>query len=166
MVHAIFPGKMRHWLEHPTRTAIAAVVSLVVASAIRLPEAYWAPITTLIVTQSTLGAAWTVSCRRLAGTALGAASGAVLMKLWGGNAFAFGVGILVIGLVCPALRLEKTAYRYAGITLAIVMLIPRANSVWTVAIHRFIEVSIGIAVGLVIAAVWPEGETGQAGAAT
>jgi uncharacterized membrane protein YccC len=40
------------------------------------------------------------------------------------------------------------------------------NSVWTVAIYRFIEVSIGIAVGLVIAAVWPEREAGQAGAAT
>src|SRR5258708_40188700 len=36
------------------------------------------------------------------------------------------------------------------------MLIPRPHYQWTVALHRFIEVSIGIAVGLAISAVWPE----------
>jgi uncharacterized membrane protein YccC len=43
------------------RTAVAAVVSLVVARALELPEAYWDTITTLIIMQSTLGAALAVS---------------------------------------------------------------------------------------------------------
>lgn len=55
-----------------------------------------------------------------------------------------------------ATRLERAAYRYASITLAIVMLIARANRSWTVALHRFAEVSIGIAIGLVASAIWPE----------
>jgi hypothetical protein len=41
-------------LVHSARTAIAAVASLLVAGLFRLPEAYWAPITTLVITQSSL----------------------------------------------------------------------------------------------------------------
>jgi len=44
----------------------------------------------------------------------------------------------------------------AGITLAIVMLVVRVAPTWLVAAHRFAEVSIGIAVGLAVTAVWPE----------
>lgn len=69
---------MDQGLEHPARTTVAAVASLVVAGAFKLPETYWAAITTLVVMQSTLGAAWKVSGQRFAGTALGAAAGAVL----------------------------------------------------------------------------------------
>jgi uncharacterized membrane protein YccC len=63
---------------HSARTAVAAVVSLLVAQLFRLPEAYWAPITTLVITQSSLGAALTVSWQRLVGTALGAVVGAIV----------------------------------------------------------------------------------------
>ena len=52
--------------------------------------------------------------------------------------------------------MEKSAYRYASITLAIIVLIPRSNAAWIVALHRFFEVSVGIVVALALAAVWPE----------
>jgi uncharacterized membrane protein YgaE (UPF0421/DUF939 family) len=52
--------------------------------------------------------------------------------------------------------MEKTAYRYASITLAIIVLIPRSNAAWIVALHRFFEVSVGILVALALVAVWPE----------
>jgi len=45
---------------HIARTTIAAIVSLIVARLFRLPEAYWAAITTLVVMQSTLGTSFTV----------------------------------------------------------------------------------------------------------
>src|SRR5438874_7840780 len=48
------------------------------------------------------------------------------------------------------------AYRYASITLTIIVLIPRANPAWIVALHRFIEVSVGIIVALLVVAIWPE----------
>jgi uncharacterized membrane protein YgaE (UPF0421/DUF939 family) len=38
----------------------------------------------------------------------------------------------------------------------IVMLVVRERSAWLIATHRFIEVSLGIAVALIVAAVWPE----------
>jgi len=46
-----------------------------------MPEAYWSAVTTLIVMQSTLGVAWTVSKQRFFGTALGAVAGGLLESL-------------------------------------------------------------------------------------
>lgn len=121
-----------------------------------MPEAYWAAVTTMIVMQSTLGAALTVSKQRFAGTALGAAAGALLATYTGQNVIAFGVGLLVLGVICAGLRIERNAYRYAGITLAMVMLVTRTQPAWIIGIHRFIEIPLGIAVGLILTAIWPE----------
>jgi uncharacterized membrane protein YgaE (UPF0421/DUF939 family) len=143
------------WI-HAARTSIAALISLVVARLFRLPEAYWAAITTIIVTQSTLGAALTVSKQRLAGTAIGAVLGALTATYVGSNAMAFAAGVFMCGLICSELRIEQAAYRYAGITLAIVMLAVRTEAPWIIAIHRFLVISIGIAVALILTALWPE----------
>ena len=64
--------------------------------------------------------------------------------------------IFFIGLLSFGFRLEKTAYRYASVTLTIIVLIPRSNPAWIVALHRFIEVSVGIIVALLVVARWPE----------
>jgi hypothetical protein len=69
---------------------------------------------------------------------------------------AFMVAIFFIGLLSFGFRLEKTAYRYASVTLTIIVLIPRANPAWIVGLHRFIEVSVGIIVALLVVAIWPE----------
>jgi uncharacterized membrane protein YccC len=159
----------RKWLHvdrkeiiHSARTAIAVVVSLLVARLFRLPESYWAAIATIIVMQSTLGAAWTVSKDRLAGTALGATAGALLATYVGQNAAVFGAGVFALGVLCAVLHVERAAYRYAGITLAIITLIARTQPAWIIAIHRFFEISVGIAIGLIVTAVWPEFEPAPA----
>ena len=143
-------------LELPVRTAMAAVASLLVARMFKLPEAYWAPITTLVVMQTNLEDAMTTGWQRFVGTALGAAAGGLLATYFGPNAIVFGLGVLALGLICAALHLDRPAYRFAGIALAIVLLITRARPPWVIAAHRFFEVSVGIAVGLAITAVWPE----------
>jgi len=142
-------------IEHSARTAVAAVISLFVARCFGLSESYWAAITTLMVMQSTLGAALPVSAQRFAGTALGAAVGALAGTYYPGNALVFGASILLLGIVFVPFRLERNAYRYAGITLAIIILVP-GRSGWIVALHRFFEVSVGIAVGLAMSALRPE----------
>jgi len=149
----------RQGLVHSARTAVAATASLLAARAFRLPETYWAAITTLIVMQSTLGAALTVSWKRFVGTALGALVAALATTYVGPNALAFGGLVLGIGLLSSALHLDRTAYRFASITLAIVMLIAHTQPGWVVAAHRFIEVSVGIGVALILTAVWPEVES-------
>jgi len=79
-----------------------------------------------------------------------------------GNVAAFGVAVFVIGLLCTALKMDRGAYRHAGFTLAIVMLVPRVGNVWVIATHRFFEVSIGVVVGLGLSAAWPERTGGPA----
>src|SRR5579862_2804534 len=141
---------------HSTRTAIAAVASVLVARLFRLPEIYWAPETTLVITQSSLGAALTVSRQRFAGTALGALIAALVATYFKIDLLVFGSCVLLLGLLCPLAHLDRTAYRFGGVSLAIVLLIPRAAPVWIIALHRFSEVSIGIAVALLFATAWPE----------
>lgn len=148
----------RHIVVDSARTAIAAVVSFLIARLVGMPEAYWAAIATLIVMQSTVGATLTISIQRFAGTVLGAIAGALLARYFPVNLAVFGVGIFLLGLISETLRLG-TAYRFAGVTLAIVMLIPRNHPAWVVAEHRFVEVTVGIAVGLAISAVWPQPES-------
>jgi uncharacterized membrane protein YccC len=151
-----WPRKARKELVHSVQTTIAAVASLLLARLFKMPEAYWAAITTMIVMQSTLGAALTISKQRLAGTALGATMGALLVTGVGKGVAAFGAGIFLCGVICALLHMERSAYRYAGITLTIIMMIAHTQPAWIVALHRFIEISLGIIVGLLLTAVWPQ----------
>lgn len=147
---------------HSIRTAIAATLSLAVARLFGLPEAYWAAIATLVVMQSTLGATLLLSTERIAATALGALAGALLASYFTGNLLVFATAVFCLGLLCSAFRMERTAYRYAGVTLAIIVLIPRSHAAWIVALHRFFEVSVGILVALAVVAVWPEHQSKSA----
>ncbi len=144
---------------HSGRTAVAAVAALLVARFLRMPEAYWASITALIVMQSTFGAALSISAQRFVGTGIGAILGALAATYFHANVVVYGVLVFLVGLLCAMLQVDRTAYRYASITLAIVILIPRTVGPWAAASHRFIEVSIGIVVALAITAAWPEHHT-------
>ncbi len=145
-------------LVHSLRTAVAAVASVLVARLFRLPETYWAAITTLVITQSSLGAALAVSWQRFVGTALGAAVGAMVASYFGPHVLVFGASVFLLGLLCALARADRSAYRFGGIALAIVLLIPRTSPAWQIALRRFAEVSIGIAVALIMTVVWPERE--------
>ena len=140
------------------RTAVAAMVSLVVARLFGLPEAFWAPVTTLVITQSSLRETLSLSWHRFMGTALGALVGVIVAIQIGPNLLAFGAGVLVLGLLCALVGSDRTAYRFGAVTLAIVLLVPRTNSAWHMAFHRFAGVSLGIGVALVLTVLWPESE--------
>jgi len=149
---------LRTAFAHPARTAIAATLSLIAARLLGMPEAFWAPISTIIIVQSNLDVALTVSWQRLVGTALGCVSGALLVTGFGPGVTAYGAGVFGVGLLCTALRLDKAAYRFAGITLTIVMWAVSTEPAWRVALHRFCEVSLGIMIGVIMVALWPQEE--------
>src|SRR5208282_4818183 len=149
-------GLNRQSLEHAVRTALAATVSVLVARLFNMPEAYWAGVTSMVVMQSTLGASLSVSVLRLIGTAMGALAGGLLATQFGPNVYVFGAGVLLLGVLTAALHCDRSAFRFAGITLAIVMLVMRTASPWLIALHRFLEVSIGIVIALLLTAIWPE----------
>ena len=102
------------------RTAAAAVVSMLVARVLKLPEFYWAPISTIVILLSTVRIPLTLAWQRFVGTALGAAMGALIASFFQPNWMIYGAGIFVCGIVSAVLRLDEPAYRFAGITLSIV----------------------------------------------
>jgi uncharacterized membrane protein YgaE (UPF0421/DUF939 family) len=155
--------RMRNWakaqrlgreaLINSARTAVATVVSMLLARSLKLPEFYWAPISTIVILLSTINPlklAW----QRFAGTALGAALGALVASVFHPSWIVYAGAIFVCGLLCSLLRLGS-AYRFAAIALTIVLLITHTRPPWIVAIHRFVEVSLGIAVALLVAIAWP-----------
>jgi uncharacterized membrane protein YgaE (UPF0421/DUF939 family) len=154
-----------HWpvVVHCVRTAVAAMASVLAARLFRLPEAYWAPVTTIVITQSSLGAALSVSWQRFVGTALGALVGAIAASQFRPHVLAFGTCVFILGILCAMAGSDRSAFRFGGITVAIVLLVPRVNPPWQVAFHRFAEVSIGIGVALLFSLLWPEEEDGPAG---
>lgn len=145
-------GLSREAVTHSVRTAVAAVVSMVLARGLKLPEFYWAPISTIVIVLSTINPL-TLAWQRFVGTALGAAMGALIASFIRPNWMVYGIGILVCGILSAVLRLGS-AYRFAAITLSIVLLIAHERPPWIVASHRFVEVSLGIAVALVTTLVW------------
>ena len=156
-------GQLREWViakDNPPSiaqvvlTAVASLVSYFIARLFGLAEAYWAPMATLIVMKLTLSAALPIAVQYVAGTAVGAAIGAVADVYFHTSVWAFGVAVVLVGVICVAFRVQRSAFRYASVTLAIVMLVPRSTSAGLVALHRFFEVSIGLAVGLALFAIW------------
>lgn len=136
-----------------TRTTVAAVVALLLARLLKLPEFYWAPISAIVIIQSTIDPR-TLAWQRFAGTALGAAMGALIATFFSSSALVYALAILLCGVFCSLLRF-RGAYRFAAITLSIILLIAHTSPAWIVASHRFVEVSVGIAVALGLSEVWP-----------
>jgi uncharacterized membrane protein YccC len=142
-------------LEDAARLTIAAAASLLLARLLKMPEAYWAAITAMVVIES-LQSAWVVAVQRVSGTALGAAAGALLASYFGTNALIFAAGVFALGVLAALLRASRSFFRFAAITLAILLLLPRAEPAWVAALHRFIEISLGAIVAVAVAALWPE----------
>jgi len=146
-------GISRAALINSARATVASVASLLLARILKLPESYWAPISAIVILLSTINPL-TVAWQRFAGTALGAALGALIATYPHPSWIVYGAGIYVCGILCALLRMDS-AYRFAAITLTIVLLVAHTRAPWIVAAHRFVEVSLGIAVALLVTLVWP-----------
>src|SRR5258708_37508836 len=145
-------GLRREALINSARTAVAAVVSMVLARSLKLPEFYWAPISTIVILLSTINP-MTLAWQRFAGTALGAALGAVIATWFHPGWAVYGVGIFVCGMLCAVLRVSA-AYRFAAITLTIVLLIAHQRGPWIVAGDSVVGGSLGCAGALVVTRWW------------
>jgi uncharacterized membrane protein YgaE (UPF0421/DUF939 family) len=89
--------------------------------------------------------------------------GAIAASYVGSQILVFAASVFILGLLSAVVYPDRSAYRFGGVTLAIVMLVPRSGPAWQVAFHRFAEVSIGIGVALILTVVWPEKEIAPPG---
>jgi uncharacterized membrane protein YgaE (UPF0421/DUF939 family) len=137
------------------KTALAGCLAMYFAELLRLPQPYWAAITAMIVMQTNLGAAVQQSWIRFAATAVGAAVSIPFVAYFDQNLVMFGVAAFVTVLLCTVLHLEE-GLRLAAVTVAITLLIPHTGRPWVPAFNRFLEVSFGILIALLVAEfVWP-----------
>jgi uncharacterized membrane protein YgaE (UPF0421/DUF939 family) len=117
---ALFRPVTRNTVLHSARTTIAVLLSILLASfVLKLPGFYWAPVSAVVILLSAtdpMKLAW----QRFAGTALGAVFGALIATYLGQSWIVYGFGIFIAGIVSALLHVS-TAYRFAAITLTIVM---------------------------------------------
>jgi uncharacterized membrane protein YgaE (UPF0421/DUF939 family) len=144
--------RMADW-KNALLTASAACVCHWLTGAIGLQTGYWAVITAILICQSEVGASLIASRDRLLGTVVGAVSGGVALATWHERAWVFGIALLLTTAICNILDLQP-AGRLAGVTLAVIVLIPRPGTAWHIAWSRFVEVSIGVVVALVLTAIF------------
>lgn len=119
-----------------------------------MPGGYWAAISAIVVMQSEVVATKAAARDRFAGTAIGAVIGWLAALVWHGHILVFALAVLAVMALCGVLRFQN-AGRLAGVTVAIIVLIPHPGPVWHVAVERFLEVSFGIAISLAVALAWP-----------
>lgn len=148
-----FSGVNRDSIVDSTRTTIAAVIAMWLGRLLKMPEYYWAPISAIVIIQSTIPPR-TLGWQRFVGTALGAVLGAAMATFFRPSVPVYALGIFLCGLLSWLLDVGG-AYRFAAITLSIVLLISHVSPPWIVGWHRFLEVSLGIAVALAVTLVWP-----------
>jgi uncharacterized membrane protein YgaE (UPF0421/DUF939 family) len=142
-------------LKQAFKTGLAAVLSYYLASFMNLPESYWAAISAIIVMYSDVGKTVKASGYRLIGTAIGVTIGAASAALFGVHLWSFGLAVTLTVLICAFLGFEDAA-RLSGVAVAIVMLVGRPGRPWIAAIHRFLEVSFGIVIAVLVSMViWP-----------
>lgn len=141
-------------LKHAAKTGLAAVLSLYLARFLHLPESYWAAISAIIVMYSDISRTRKASGFRLVGTAIGVSVGGLFAALFGRNLLAFGVAVALTVLLCAVLGFAEAA-RLAGVAVAIVMVVDHQGGPWVTALHRFLEVSFGIVVAVLVSSlIW------------
>jgi len=97
-------GLSREAVLQSLRTAAGTVVSLLVARGLKLPEFYWAPLSTIVILLSTINPL-TLAWQRFVGTALGVTLGALIASFFRPTWVVYGVGIFLCGILSAALRL-------------------------------------------------------------
>jgi uncharacterized membrane protein YgaE (UPF0421/DUF939 family) len=136
------------------KTALAAVLCLWLGHLFGLSRSYWAAISAIVVMGSDSAVTLTSSRDRLIGTAIGAALGWATFYAWHGHYLLYGLAVLLCLLACSLLEFEK-AGRLAAVAVTIIVLIQYEGGPGARAVSRFLEVSLGIVVALIVTVVFP-----------
>ncbi len=121
-------------------------------NAVPLPETYWAPIAAVVVLYPDREATKRAVLERFVGTVIGSLVGWGCAAWWHQNVMLYGLSVLVAVGVCYLLRLPN-ATRLSAVAVTVIAIIPRPEPAYLVALHRFVEVSYGVACALVYTVV-------------
>lgn len=146
--------RARLWLT--LRMLLAATLAYALAEAFGLAQGYWAVLTTIIVTQASVGGSLKAALDRLAGSLCGALVGAAAALLLPSHA-PWMVGLALVAAIAPLSLLTAfyPGYRIAPITAIIVLMSSGAATLGPLhyAVDRILEITLGSVVGVVVSAL-------------
>jgi uncharacterized membrane protein YccC len=132
---------------------ISATLAYALALAFGLPQGYWAVLTTIIVTQTSVGGSLKAAIDRLVGSICGALVGAAAALLLPSHT-PLVVGATLIAALTPLAVLTAfyPNYRIAPITAIIVLMSAGATTLGPLsyALDRVLEITLGSVVGVVV----------------
>jgi uncharacterized membrane protein YccC len=134
------------------RMTVAGLLAFAAALLFRTPQTYWAVLTAIIVTQSSIGGSLKATLDRLVSTLGGAAWGAaVTLAIPHSGAVSTGIALAVALVPLSLLVAFRPNYRVAPVTAAIVLLGHAASgNVIDTAFDRVFEISLGCVVALAV----------------
>ncbi|GJD61629.1 FUSC family protein [Methylobacterium frigidaeris] len=146
-------GRQRPRLTQGLRMTVASLATFVLAEACGLPQGYWAVITALIVTQSSVGGSLKAALDRFLGSVLGACyGGAVAFAIpHHGGASTFAALFVAVAPLTFAAAVSA-GFRIAPITAIIVLLSTTGSTLGPLAfaLDRILEIGLGCVVGLAV----------------
>jgi uncharacterized membrane protein YccC len=136
-------------------TGLAAWISFDTSTLFGLREGYWAAISAIVVMQADLATTKNSGRDRFIGTALGGLVGWGCAACWHQYVWVYALAVAITVCACWVADISN-AGRLAGVAVSVIVLIPRDEPIWRIALFRFFEVSWGIAVALaiVLLAAW------------
>jgi uncharacterized membrane protein YccC len=137
------------WLA--LRMTVAASLAYALATALGLPQGYWAVLTTIIVTQNSVGGSLKAAAERLVGSVCGALVGATAAIMLPAHT-PLVLGVALVAAVAPLALLTALSpgFRIAPVTAIIVLLSTGAAPLGPLgyALDRVLEIALGAVIGL------------------
>ncbi|HET6234331.1 MAG TPA: FUSC family protein [Acetobacteraceae bacterium] len=137
------------WLA--LRMTIAASLAYALATALGLPQGYWAVLTTIIVTQNSVGGSLKAAAERLVGSVCGALVGAAAAIMLPAHT-PLVLGVALVAAVAPLALLTafSPGFRIAPVTAIIVLLSTGTATLGPLgyALDRVLEIALGAVIGL------------------
>lgn len=151
-LHRVFE-RQRPRLTQAVRMTVASLATFGLAEALGLPQGYWAVITALIVTQSSVGGSLKAALDRFLGSVVGACyGGAVAFAIpHHGGASTFAALFVAVAPLTIAAAVSA-GFRIAPITAIIVLLSTTGSTLGPLAfaLDRILEIGLGCVVGLAV----------------
>ncbi|MGE7417947.1 FUSC family protein [Methylobacterium tarhaniae] len=145
--------RQRPRLTQAVRMTAASLATFGLAESLDLPQAYWAVITALIVTQSSIGGSLKAALDRFLGSVVGACyGGAVAFAIpHHGGASTFAALFVAVAPLTVAAAVSA-GFRIAPITAIIVLLSTTGSTLGPLAfaLDRIFEIGLGCVVGLAV----------------
>ncbi len=145
--------RQRPRLTQAVRMTAASLATFVLATSLDLPQAYWAVITALIVTQSSVGGSLKAALDRFLGSVIGACyGGAVAFAIpHHGGVSTFAALFVAVAPLTFAAAISA-GFRIAPITAIIVLLSTTGSTLGPLAfaLDRIFEIGLGCVVGLAV----------------